>query len=124
MLEVYELINTLLRDCGIQVYNEYIPQDKPFPYIKFHCPSIGEVESQRQDILLYIDIWDKNTDIVNIENICNEVDSRLNKTNSINDTAHISIYRDNLWKLNIPDVDLEIRRRQLRYIVKIIKIGE
>jgi hypothetical protein len=124
LLKVYELINTILSDLGIEVYNEYIPQDKPFPYIKFSCPSIGEGESYRQNILLYVDIWDKNTDIINIENLSNEVDLRLNRVKSITDTMQISIYRDNLWKLSIPDEDLEIRRRRLVYIVKIYKIGE
>ena len=118
MLELYKLITSRLKELPYKVYNETIPQNRTFPFVVFKFNSVIDVESTREDVTITIDVWDKGKDVVRLQNICSEIDKKLNRLQFNNKAISTNIYRMNPYLLNIPDPEEEIKHRQLRYITK------
>lgn len=120
MLDLYKYVTSKLKSIGIKPYTDYIPSEKTYPYVQFKFPNTlpngwGELN------LLQIDIWDKNDSTVQVENIVDNIDKIFSWLNETTADFCIQVYRNNPYRLNIPDPDMEIRRRQLRYIIKIYR---
>lgn len=118
MLELYKLITSRLKELSYKVYNETIPKNRTFPFVVFKFNSVIDVENTREDVTIAIDVWDKGKDVVRIENICTEIDKKLNRLQFNNKAICSNIYRMNPYLLNIPDPEEEIKHRQLRYIIQ------
>ncbi len=120
MLDVYKYVTDKLKTLDTQLYTDYIPTEKTYPYVQFQFPNVspngfGELN------LLQIDVWDKSTSNVHVETITDNIDKLFNRHNEITNDYCIQVYRNNPYRLNIPDPDMEIRRRQLRYVIKIYR---
>ncbi|MDK2800567.1 MAG: hypothetical protein PWQ70_2186 [Clostridiales bacterium] len=90
-----------------------------FPMAIFKFPNINEVE-YRNDLILEIDIWNGATanKVIQLEQLTDEIDKKLNRLKYIDDDMQVTIYRLSPYRLNITDEDETIKRRQLRYICK------
>lgn len=122
MLDVYKYVTDKLKTLGTQLYTDYIPTEKTYPYVQFKFPNtspngFGELN------LLQIDIWDKSTSNVQVETIADSIDKLFNRHNETTNDYCIQAYRNTPYRLNIPDSDMNIRRRELRYIIKIYRKG-
>ena len=120
MLDLLKYVTSKLKSIGITPYTDYIPTDKTYPYVQFSFPNtlpngFGELN------LLQINIWDKSTSNVQVETIADSIDKLFNRHNETTNDYCIQTYRNTPYRLNIPDTDMEIRRRQLRYIIKIYR---
>jgi len=121
VLDLYEyVINKIKNETGIVPYTDYVPTDKIYPYIQFQFPNnipngYGELN------LLEIDIWDKSHSKAKVEKIADSIDRIFNRLNETTVDFSLQIYRNNPYRLNIPDPDMEIRHRELRYMVKIYR---
>ena len=120
MLDLLKYVTSKLKSIGINPYTDYIPTEKTYPYVQFQFPNVspngfGELN------LLQIDVWDKNISTVQVETIADSIDKIFNRLNDTTTDFCIQVYRNNPYRLNIPDPDMEIRRRQLRYVIKIYR---
>lgn len=121
MQDLYKYVLDKIKSAtGIKPYTDYIPTDKTFPYIQLQFTNsapngFGELN------LMQLDIWDKNVSKAQVENISDEIDKIFNRLNDTTADFSLQIYRNTPYRLNIPDTDMEIRRRQLRYIIKIYR---
>lgn len=120
MLDIYKYILSKLSALETQKYTDYIPTDKIYPYIQLQFTNnipngYGEL------ILMQFDIWDKNDSKVQAETITDNIDNIFNRLNETTADFSIQIYRNNPYRLNIPDPDMEIRHRELRYVIKIYR---
>jgi hypothetical protein len=120
MLYLYKYITYKLKSLNVQLFTDYIPSEKVFPYIQLQFPNnipngYGEL------IPMQIDIWDKNVSTIQVETISDNIDKIFNRLNETTADFCIQVYRNNPYRLNIPDPDMEIRRRQLRYVIKIYR---
>ncbi|WP_424765695.1 hypothetical protein [Paenibacillus sp. sgz302251] len=116
MINLLQYIFDTLKAIHPKVFLETVPNGSVFPYITYSLPTSGGSE-YREDFILEIDIWDnKPLDTTELETITNNIDKAMNRTYEINDEFQCSIYRIN--RLMLPDQDVNIRRRQLRYQVK------
>jgi hypothetical protein len=125
MLDVYTLIyNTLNPICN--TYADHYPTTleqedghKKYPYIEFSFPYAMPNNTFSDNNLLYVDIWDnKSGNIVGIETITDNAEKALNRLQLNNDKMQICIYKNNPCRFPVPDTDINIQRRELRFIVK------
>jgi len=124
MLELYTLINSKI-ESFINAFVDHYPTDqegaaKIYPYAEINFPNSIPNNSFSDNDSLTIDIWDnKDTDIRDIEGLTDMIHKAVNKTQYNDSVMNVSIYRDNPYRLKIPDPEIKIQRRQLRYRVKV-----
>jgi len=103
-----------------RVFNEHATANAIFPYVVFKFTSSTNLVSDREDIILEIDIWDTQKDgydaTLNVELLTDKIDKFLKKNRHIDDNQFLMFQKIN--RLNLPDEDTNVRRRQLRYVVK------
>ncbi|CAM3729811.1 hypothetical protein [Mesobacillus zeae] len=123
MMNLLKYLFTLLSQAQKPVYFEQAPEKDSitlappkFPYIVFKLPDSLNVENDRQDYSLIIDIWDNRTDTTALENLTSQVDKLLYRLRVTDMNQFLMFEREN--RLMIPDEDTSIKRRQLQYTVK------
>jgi hypothetical protein len=116
MINLLPYLFTKLSEAQKPVYFEIAPSTAVFPYIVFKLPNSVNVESDRQDYVLQVDVWDKKADTTPLEALTSLVDSKLYKHEHLDANQFLKFEREN--RLMIPDPDTSIKRRQLRYTVK------
>lgn len=129
MLEVYTLLSSIINplcECYVGHYpTEQLdikgqPILKVYPYCEIKFPNILPNNSFSDNNLLQIDIWDnKDTDIREIEGISDAIHKALNFYNTNTDTFQMSITRNTPYKLELPDPQINIQRRQMRYVCRV-----
>lgn len=109
-----------LKKLSPRVYNEVANQNAIFPYVVFNIVTSSITEKNREDVIIEIDIWDYVKDgydaVLNVELLTNKIDKFL-KNNRHNDEESVFIFQK-INRLSLPDEDKNIKRRQLRYVVK------
>lgn len=128
MIKLYGILSNIIEPI-CTCYVDHYPTDqggsteKVYPYAEIKFPTVVANNVYSDNNLLSINVWDnKDTDIREIENITDLVHKALNKYQYIDSTMQFSINRNNPYRLNLPDVDLAIQRRELRYLITIYKI--
>lgn len=116
MMNLIKYLYTLLSQAQKPVYFEQAPSGASYPYIVFKVPDSVNVESDRQDYSLIIDVWDNQADTTALENLTSDVDKLLHKLRVTDENQFLMFEREN--RLMIPDEDTAIKRRQLQYTVK------
>ena len=120
MMDLLTFIYNQIQSVYAKTYFEKAPQDTEYPYVVFHMPNASEMEV-REDIVLEVDIWTNIGDIVELETITDNIDAKINRLLHLDTNFQCKIYRDNPYKLNIPDEDPIIDRRRLRYNIKLYR---
>lgn len=120
---IYQKLDTL---SGKKVYQEKVPEDEApdFPYLVFNF-SIPDRNVEQALGFLEIDFWSSNDDLETLENLVSAVDGNSSRDNPtgldelrfFGNGFQAVFYR--IFRGNIPDPDPKIRRRQLRYLVKV-----
>lgn len=120
MLSIMKYLTTELKKLSPRVYNEYATSNAIFPYVVFNIRTSNILETNREDVILEIDIWDIQKDgydaIVNVELLTDKIDKFL-KDNRHNDENQVLIF-SKIGRLSLPDENTNIKRRQLRYVVR------
>lgn len=112
ILNLLEPITTRLDETGYKISLNKTLDNYPFVVINFPNSTL---EEQREDITMEVDIWTMDT-IKAIE-MTSKVDKKLNGYKYIDSNIQFAIYRINRLN-NLPDEDDQIKRNQLRYLVK------
>lgn len=116
MKNLLQYIFSILSETLKPVYLEVAPNEVAYPYIVFSLPNSVNVESDRQDYTLQINIWDNKTDTTALETLTDLIDGKLYKRQYLDSNQFIKFERES--RLMVPDTDPSIKRRQLRYTVK------
>ncbi|WP_050607263.1 hypothetical protein [Clostridium niameyense] len=74
----------------------------------------------RNDIPLTIDIWGRNDQVIEIENIIEKLELLENEVYR-SDKLFLIISKDNLFRVNMKDEDKNIRRVQVHFIIRKFK---
>lgn len=126
MLELYKLIYDILNPICNSYADHYpttLEQEdghKNYPYIEFSFQYAMPNNTYSDNDLLYVDIWNnKSGSIVEIETIADSVNKALNRLQVNTDKFQVCICKNNPYRFPIPDTDVNIQRRQLRYIVRV-----
>lgn len=114
MNKLLELILQTLKSKHDRVYHEVALDNVEYPYIVFNI-SDG-FKSHRDDLTLIIDIWDRNTSSMNIEDLTDKIDKLFDEANLPNEFVLPTFYRSQ--RLKIEDPDTKLKRRQLRFDIQ------
>ena len=122
MLDIYALIYSQLSTLNIPTYPDTYPKalanSKVYPYIAFNFPTV--FENNYADLnQMQIDVWSNTSNNVEIETITKNVDDLLKDYKQLTDNYYVKIYREKPYRLKLDEI--EVQRRQLRYIVKIFR---
>lgn len=120
MLDIMKFLTTELKKLTPRVFNENAPTNSIFPYVVFKIVTSNIVEKDREDVIIEIDIWDIKKDgydaIVSVETLTDKIDKFLKKNRHNGENSVLIFQKIN--RLSLPDEDTNIKRRQLRYVVK------
>jgi len=73
---------------------------------------------------LVIDIWNnKSGQVEKIETITDNLVKALDKKIIKTEDMLIQIYKDNPFRLKLPDPDINIQRRELKFLIKLYEKG-
>lgn len=114
MNKLLELILKTLKTKHGRVYHENAPQNAEYPYIVFNIND--GLKSHRDDLILIIDIWDRNDSSMRIEDLTDMIDTLLDEANLPNEFVLPTFYRQQ--RLKVEDEDKTLKRRQLRFNVQ------
>lgn len=124
MLNVYDSIIGIINPI-VTCYADEYPQDleaeeghKVYPYATVSFPFVIPNNEYSNNNLAYIDIWSNLHQVAEVESLTDAVYKALNKTTIMKDDMFIQIYRNNPCRLNLNDPDINLKRRQLRFLVK------
>lgn len=124
--EVFYLINPV-----VDSYAEHYPIDKEteegekkYPYAEFNFPNVSANNEYSDLNQLQIDIWNnKSGQLEEIETITDNLVKVLNKKIIKTNNTLIQIFKDKPFRLKLPDSDINIQRRELRFLVKLYEKG-
>ena len=126
MLNLYDVIFNLINPI-VDSYTEHYPIDKEaqegekkYPYAEFNFPNVSANNEYSDLNQLQIDIWsNKSGQVEEIEtitdNLVKTLDKKIIKTNNM----LVQIFKDKPFRIKLPDSDINIQRRELRFLVKL-----
>lgn len=88
--------------------------------ITYNLPTVLNLTNNkcRSDIPLEINIWGRKEQAFEIEKIIEKINKDLNEELYQSNTLIFVINKDNLFRINHQDVDKNIRRVQLNYVIR------
>jgi hypothetical protein len=127
VVELKKMIFAFLKTVTSRVYPfDAVDPNAVYPYTTYKLESSITDDNQKMErFLLLIDNWDNNPDTTNLEKVTGDIDGDGDKVSAsglhnkkyfVSDTLQACLYRDS--RLEIPDDDANIKRRQLRYEVQ------
>lgn len=120
-IELRRFIVNLLKEVDKSVFYENANDKAKYPYIVYNLDNINTVNYPRNDIILTIDIWDKNKDTITVEILADKFEEIFNMENKPSDKVLPTFYLEN--RMSIDDEDPLIRRRQLKFKIENYYIG-
>lgn len=125
MLDLYKTIIPIINPI-LTCYSDNYPPDKEaqdghkiYPYCTISFPNSVANNEYSNNNSLIIDIWSNINGIQEVETYADSIYNALNMQKIMTDTMFIQIYRDNPCRTSIPDEDINIKRRQVRFYVKV-----
>jgi hypothetical protein len=130
MLNLYDyMIEEINPIC--ECYSDEYPQDKEaaegkkvYPYATILMYTGIPNNEYSNNNLIYIDIWSNQHGITEVETLTDDIYNKLNKLKIMKDDMYLQIFRNNPCRLNLNDSDVNIKRRQLRFLVKTYEINQ
>lgn len=125
IIELQKQITSFLLTKSTRVYFRKAPENSVFPYVVYNLPNSEAGYSEREDIILEVDIWDNTNLTQTIDTLVGAIDGDGDlkdptglhrKLIYIGGSLSAKIYREN--RLIIDDEDSSIERRQLRYSIQ------
>lgn len=120
-IELRKVIQSILETTQKNVFYENADKNSNYPYIVYELESVNFGYTHRNDVILTIDIWDKNSDSTRIETLADDVEMLLDFNNCPNNNVLPTFYVD--YRASISDEDKNIRRRQIKATIQNYYIG-
>lgn len=109
--DLRKLIQTKLKTIMSDVYYEVADRDALYPHIVFDLSFVNLGDLSRQDYQVVIDIWDKGTSAVRVEEVADTIESMFNNLNNPTDSILPTFFIES--KRVVIDEDKKIRHRQI-----------
>lgn len=105
-----------LKEVCDNVYYELADDNAMYPHIVYGFYDINNSDLSRNDIMIEIDVWDKSYSAVNVENMCDSIESIFNGLNSPKEHILPTFFIES--RKSIPDDDKSIRHRLIRIVAQ------
>lgn len=119
-LELRKLIKDILLDLEVEVFFDDSTDKAKYPYIVYSFESTN-FSNNRDDIILAIDIWDRNESTRNVEVLADGVEALFNFENKPTNKILPTFYLEGRYSLK--DEDKKLKRRQIKISIKNYYIG-
>jgi len=119
MLKLITLISSIIEPI-VPCYADHYPEEeeKVYPYADFKF-DVTPNNTFSDNNILAINVWHNlGTDIRAIEGIADSINAALNRLKHNDTNFFVSIYKNTPCRLSLPDPEIGIQRRELRYVVK------
>lgn len=110
------LIKNMLETVCENTFFERADEDKMYPHIVFCYDFISTGDSHRHDATVDIDLWDRGTSAVRIEDMADAVEDLFNNQNKPQDTILPTFYL--AGRKTVPDEDKTIKHRLIQVMVQ------
>ncbi len=119
-----KLVNETLQTVPGETYHKKAPATASHPYKVFRLSSVTFINSDRDDLELEIDIWDRNlsADPKVAEEIADQIEKLFNSTIKPRPPLYPAFFRES--RQDIEDPDKALQRIQLRFIVQLHETEE
>ena len=94
------------------VYYEISSDDGLYPHIVFSCSDVDLEDLNRNDVIIDVDIWDKSSSALQVEELTDSVESLFNNKNLPQSAILPTFYL--IDRKSVPDEDKTIRHRLVR----------
>ena len=109
---IQEKLNTVCQ----RVYYENADDGAMYPHCVFSFNNIDTGDSNRSDVMLEIDVWDKNAKAAVVEDLCDDIEELFNSENMPQDEILPTFYL--VSRNSVRDEDKLIRHRLIRIQVQ------
>ena len=119
-----KLIKEKMQAVPGETYHRRAPKDATYPYKVFTLSSVAFPNSDRDDLELEVDIWDRNTtdDPKNAEEVADQVEKLFASAIYPAPPLYPAFFRENRYDLEDPDKTLQ--HIQLRFLVQLHETEE
>ena len=111
-----KLVQTKLKTLTSQVYFEIADDKALYPHIVFEFRRLDLGDLSRQDYILEVNIWDKGTSSVQVDELADNVENLLQAQNLPQDHVLPTFYL--IDRQNIPDDDKAIKHRRIQFQIQ------
>lgn len=120
MLKIQRYLTSELSKISPRVYFKDSKSDSIFPYVVFNLPNSTNPETDSENVVLEINIWDYSRESYdasrNVEVIADRIEEALSFNRYLRDDCLLIFTKRN--RLTLRDSDKNVERRQLRYRIK------
>lgn len=109
-----------LRTVSQKVYFEQAPDDAGFPHVVVSFGSIVNDDFNRSDIIISMDVWDRDSEAYNIEELCDSIEALFNNANVPNAQILPTFFLVN--RLSLTDEDKGLKHRVIKVVAENYKI--
>lgn len=113
-IELRKIIQTELKTKCEKVYFQTAPSNVSFPYLVYDINSVSI--DTRDNGVLTVDIWDRNSDTSIIETLTDDIEKQLDFKTFNNDKIQAAFFIS--IRNNIVDEDKKLSRRQLKFNIQ------
>lgn len=115
------LVTELLERTQGKVYYDHAPDDANFPYKVYGFESIDLNDLSRDDLMLTIDIWDRNASTKLVESIADQLEEALNNLTLPEYGVYPTFFR--ISRKPVADEDKQLQHRQLKFTIQNYYVG-
>lgn len=119
--ELRKLVYSKLKKAG-EVFYGQADDKKMYPHIVFTISSVDFGNWNRDDAVVDIDIWDKGTSAIKIEDMADEIESMFRCCNEPQESILPTFFL--IDRKSVPDEDKKIMHRLMRVQVQNYERGE
>ena len=114
--DLKKLVQTQLKTVTENAYYEVANNDAVYPHLVFSFRRIDLNDLSRQDYVLQVDVWDRNSKTQRVDDLADEVENLLQAQNLPQQNILPTFYL--IDRKTVEDEDKMIRHRQIQFQVQ------
>lgn len=114
--DLRQFITAQLLTVANNVYYENAIEGAGFPHVVFTLDKVNLGDLNREDYTLDIDVWDRGTSALRIEQLCDEIEDLFDAKNNPQNTILPTFFKDT--RNVVADADRTLKHRNLKFIVQ------
>ena len=114
--DLRKVIQTYLLTVCDNVFYEVASDDQMFPHIVWNLTRVNLGDIHRDDFILDVDLWDRDTDAKDIDDTADAIEEMFNANNDPQETILPTFFR--IDRKNVMDEDKRIKHRILSFQIQ------
>lgn len=115
--DLRKLVNEKLRTVQGGTYHKKAPADASYPYKTFRLDSVAIPNSDRDDVELEVNLWNRFPDQKQLEELADQIEALFDGAIYPAPPIYPAFFRENRYDLEDPDKSLQ--HIQLRFLVQL-----